>query len=153
MEQKTFRPYKLCIASLLGVLLFAGLMIFFAMLQDGLADRGKLMCFVGCGVVGFIFLILCAMSLFCCVKTDNDNITVCLGIYSTDQKYKGFKRQNVAYKEIQRIAISYSPNTSLTIYTNSGEIVLRSLHYGEKTIKQMYSVLNEQLEKNRKTEI
>ena len=153
MTIKTYRPYKLCIASLLGVVLFAGLMIFFAMIGDGLADRGKLLCFICAGIACVIFLTLSVMSLFCCIEINNDNVTVCLGIYSTDRKYKGFKKQNVTYEAIQRVAISYSPTTSITIYTKSGEICLRSLHYGEKTIKQIYSILNEQLAKNRHSEI
>lgn len=149
----TFRPYKLIISSLLGVLLFAGVMIFFAALDDGLADRGKLLCFICSGIVGLIFLFLWIASLFCCVKVDDEKIAVCLGIYSNCKKYRGFKRHEIRYEEIQSIAISYSPNLSIEINLKSHDIELRALHYGEKTIKQMYSVLNEQLAKNRSKNI
>ena len=147
--EKIFRPYKLIIASLIGALLFAGLMVFFATLGDGLADRGKLICFIGCGILGVIFLILWLLSLFCCVKVDNEKVTVCLGIYSGHKKYRGIKKHEIRYDEIQNVAISYSPRLLILINLKSDEIELRALHYGEKTIKQLYSILNEQLEKSR----
>ena len=150
---RTFRPYKLNIFSLLGALLFAGIMIFFATLGDGLADRGKLLCFICAGVVSVIFLVLCILSLFCCVKVDDEKVTVCVGIYSNNKKYRGIKQHEIRYEEIQNIAISYMTTTTLTINLKSDEIVLRAQHYGEKKIKEMYTSLNNQLAKSRNKEI
>lgn len=149
MNNTSFRPYKLIIASLIGVLIFAGLMIFFATLGDGLADKGKLMCFVGSGIAGVIFIFLFVVSLFCCVKTDEEKITVCLGIHSSDKEFRGIKRHEILYSEVQSIAISYVPNLLIEIKTKSHTVELQALHYGEKRIKHIYSVLNEQLAKSR----
>ena len=145
-----FRPYKLIILSLLGVLIFAGMMIFFATLSDGLADRGKLLCFICSCIVGLLFVFLCIASLFCCVEVYDEKISVCLGIYSNDKQQRGLKKHDISYEEIQSVAISYSPNVSVEIKLKSNDIQLNALQYGEKTIKRMYSVLNEQLAKSRK---